>query len=362
MGRFRNWLDVRVGLEELGRKTFTDYRVPKHINLFHTLGSVAFIGYIIQVVSGIFLVFYYIPHAEHAFGSVQNIMNKVPFGWLVRQIHVVGSNMMITAVALHLLTIFIMGNYKRPREMTWIVGGMMFILTLIFGLSGYLLPWSQLSYWATTVVTAIPTAFPVVGDFLTRLLRGGDLVSGVTLTRFFAVHVVVLPPIFLILMAAHFLLIRRIGFSATPFGRSDEEKRPLTEFRRKTHPDGYSYYPYLFMRQLFMVLAYCAVMFLIISLAPNFFLPEEANMPANPLQTPEQIRPEWYMLAPYQLLKLIPNKFLGISVILLIGLAFLLLPFYDVEKEKNIMKRPILNWSFIGLMILWVVLTFWGIR
>lgn len=138
--RIRDWLEVRIGLDELVKSQLTEYRVPKQINIFNTLGSVALAGYLIQVISGIFLMIYYIPHSEHAFRSVQDIMTRVPYGWLFRQIHVVGSNLMITAVTLHMVTIFLMGNYKRPRELTWIGGGIMMVITFIFGLSGYLLP------------------------------------------------------------------------------------------------------------------------------------------------------------------------------------------------------------------------------
>jgi ubiquinol-cytochrome c reductase cytochrome b subunit len=361
-GKIRDWLEVRIGLNELVKTNITEYRVPNNLNLFHTLGAVALVGYLIQIVSGIFLMMYYIPHADHAFMSVQHIMTQVPYGWLFRQMHVVGSNLLITAVILHMVTIFLMGSYKRPREITWVFGGLMLIMTFTFGLSGYLLPWTQLSYWATTVVTSIPTAFPVIGDFITRLLRGGNYVTGTTLTRFFALHVSVLPPLFLIFMAIHLALTKRIGISATPFGRSDEEKRPLTEFKKKTHPEGHSYYPYLFQRQALMVIGYFIVMFSIITFAPTFFFPEEAAVPADSFKTPENIRPEWYFLAPYQILKLIPNKFLGITFQLILLAVFILWPFLDLQKEKNIFKRPVLRGVFIFLLISWVILMWWGRR
>jgi ubiquinol-cytochrome c reductase cytochrome b subunit len=262
-GKFKDWLEVRVGLDDLIKTQLTEYRVPKNINILYTLGFVALAGYIIQVVSGIFLLIYYIPHPEHAFMSVQTIMNRVPYGWLFRQMHVVGSNLMIVAVILHMVTVFLMGNYKRPRELTWVGGGLTLLLTLAFGLSGYLLPWSQLSYWATTVTTSIPTAFPYLGDFITKVLRGGEHVSGTTLGRFFALHVAILPPLFSSLMVLHIFLIKRIGISATPFGITDEEKRPLTRYIKKTYPDGYPFYPYFFRKEMLMVMAYLAVMFFI---------------------------------------------------------------------------------------------------
>ncbi len=362
MQKVKEWLEVRIGLDELVRNQMTEYRVPKNINLFHTLGMVTLVGYSIQVVTGILLMIYYIPHQDYAFRSVQDIMSKVQYGWLFRQLHVVGSNLMIMAASLHMLTVFLMGNYKRPRELTWVFGGLMLVIVLFFGLSGYLLPWSQLSYWATTVVTSVPTAFPVIGNFITRLMRGGEYVSGITLSRFFALHVSILPPLFLMLMAVHIFLIRRIGISATSFGKSDEEKRPLTAFTRKNHLDGYPFYPYMFHGQVLMVIAYLIIMFIFITFFPTFYIPPEANTPADVLKTPELIRPEWYFLAPYEMLKIIPNKFLGIIIqINLLGI-FLFWPFFDAQEEKNVFKRPVLRGVFIFLLIMWLILTFLGRR
>lgn len=358
--RIKDWLEVRIGLDDLVKTQVKEYRVPKNINIFYTLGFVAAAGYLIQVLSGILLLVYYVPHPDHAFRSVQDIMTRVPYGWLFRQMHVMGSNLMIAAVFLHLLTVFIMGNYKRPRELTWVTGGLLLMTAVAFGFSGYLLPWTQLSYWATTVVTSIPTAVPSLGDFVARLLRGGDQVTGATLSRFFAFHVSILPPLFLTFLALHLFLIKRIGISGTPFGLPDEEKRPWTEYHKKSHPDGYAYYPRFFQKDLFMVMVYLAVIFFLITFAPNLFSPEEAVIPADPLRTPASVRPEWYLLAPYQMLKLIPNKFFGIVIQLVLFALFLLWPFFDTEKEKNILKRPVLRGLFLFSFVLWVILMFWG--
>jgi ubiquinol-cytochrome c reductase cytochrome b subunit len=356
----KNWMETRIGLDDLVRSQVTEYRVPKNINIFYTLGFVAAAGYLIQVLSGILLLIYYVPHPDHAFKSVQLIMHKVPYGWLFRQMHVVGSNLMIAAIGLHMLTVFAMGNYKRPRELTWVGGALLLFVTIAFGFSGYLLPWTQLSYWATTVVTSIPTAVPVVGDFVAGILRGGDQVTGATLSRFFSFHVSILPPLFMILVGVHLFLIRRIGISATPFGRQAEEKRPWTEYHKKSQIDGYPYYPRFFQMDMLMVMVYLAVMFAMITFTPNLFFSEEATIPANALKTPVNIRPEWYLLAPYQMLKIIPNKFLGIIIQLALFLVFLLWPFFDTEKEKNIMKRPVLRGLFLFSFILWIILMFWG--
>ncbi len=358
--RVKNWLDVRIGINELIEEQVRAYRVPKNINIFYTLGVVTIAGYLIQVITGILLLIYYIPHPDHAFQSVQEIMNKVPFGWLFRQVHVMGSNLLIGVVFAHMLTVFLMGNYKRPRELTWLVGALLLLVSIAFGFSGYLLPWTQLSYWATTVATAIPTAVPYAGEFVANILRGGETVTGATLSRFFAFHVSVLPPLFLTLLGLHLFLIKRTGISGTPFGMSAEEQRPWTEYHKKSHPDGYAYYPRFFQKDLFMVMMYLAAIFLLITFAPTLFFPEDATIPADPHRTPANIRPEWYLLAPYQLFKIIPNKFLGVIIQAAILALFLFWPFFDTEKEKNIMKRPFLRGIFLVAFALWVVLMFWG--
>lgn len=357
--KIRDWLEIRIGLDNLVRTQVKEFRVPGNINIFYTLGFVALTAYVLQVISGIFLLIYYVPHSEHAFSSVQDIMNKVPYGWLFRQMHVAGSNLMVAVVFLHLFSVFFMGSYKKPREMTWVTGCLMLFTVLFFCLSGYLLPWSQLSYWATTIVTTMPTAFPVIGDFIAWILRGGDYVSGSTLNRFFAIHVALLPPVFLFLMGLHIFLVRRIGLSSPPLGTSSK-KGHWTEYRPETHPEGYPFYPYFVMKELVMVMIYLALMFFIIAFLPTLFLPGDANSPANPFKTPVHIRPEWYFLAPYQMLKLIPNKFLGITAELILIGIFLLWPFFDIKEERNILKRPRLLGVFIFSVTIWVVLTIWG--
>jgi ubiquinol-cytochrome c reductase cytochrome b subunit len=206
----------------------------------------------------------------------------------------------------------------------------------------------------------MPTALPVIGEPIARMLRGGDQVTGTTLSRFFALHVAIMPPLFLALMGLHLFLINRTGISATPFGIADEEKRPLTAYKKKTHPGGYPYYPAFFQKQMYMMLAYFAVMFFIITFLPNLYFSEQANTPADPFKTPPEIRPAWYLLAPYQFLKLIPNKFLGITLQAVLAAIFLAWPFVDTYQEKNVLKRPVLRGVFIAVLALWTVLLFWG--
>ena len=358
--RIKNWLEIRIGLDELIRAHLTEYRVPKNINITYTFGFVALVALFIQIITGFFLLMYYISYSDMAFRSIQDIMTKVPYGWLFRQIHVVGSNLMVVMVLLHTISVFFMGSYKKPRELTWVIGTFMLFTTIAFCLSGYLLPWSQLSYWATTIATTIPTAFPYVGDLISTLMKGSEQVSGITLNRFFAIHVTLLPLVIAMLVGLHLFLVRRIGISSPPFGESGEGERPWTEYRHESHLDGTSFFPDFVLKEMILVMVFLAAMFFFMAFLPTLFLPEEANIPADPFKTPAHIKPEWYLLAPYQMLKIIPNKFLGISLQMIILLIFILWPFLETKEEKNILKRPRLLGFFFVSLILWVVFTIWG--
>lgn len=358
--RIRDWIETRIGLNDLINTGLRDFRVPANLNIFHTLGFVTLTAYAVQLITGVFLLIYYIPHSGHAFGSVNDIMTRVPYGWLFRQMHQVSSNLMTAALLLHLLFIFVGGSYKKPREMTWVTGGVMFLAVLAFCLTGYLLPWNQLGYWATTVVTTMFTTLPYLGEVFAQMLRGGNHVSEITLNRFFALHVALLPLIFITFMIFHLFLIRRTGFSKPPSVQSVIEKSALTGYRREDHPDGYPFYPYFVIKAAFMVCLYFLVMFFILSFFPASLLPEDAITPADPLKTPAMIRPAWYFLAPYQMLKLIPNKALGMTFELLMLSVFLLWPFLDTREERNILKRPLLRWVFIVAFLSWLLLTVWG--
>jgi ubiquinol-cytochrome c reductase cytochrome b subunit len=356
--QLREWLEIRLGLDEIIQSQLTEYRVPKNINLFYTLGMMAFAAFLLQVFTGILLLFYYIPDEKNAFQSIQVIMNQVPYGWLFRLMHTVGSNLMVAVVIIHMGSVFFLGAYKKPRELTWVVGAFLLLTTLGFCLSGYLLPWSQLSFWATTVVTNIPTAFPFIGELVCRLLRGGENVSGTTLNRFFAVHVAFLPLLLVALFGLHAFLVRRIGISAPP---SEAVKpQPWTEFRHDSHPDGLPFYPNFVAKETVMTAVYFVVMFLIIAFVPALFFPADAITPADPLNTPAHIRPEWYFLAPYEMLKLIPNRFLGIALQLILVVVFIFWPFIDQSEEENILKRPRLLALFGLTIVVWVGLTLWG--
>lgn len=208
------WLDVRIGVGELAEKELTGYHLPVTINVWYSLGSVLLFSLALQVVTGILLLVYYVPDADKAFASVTAIMNDVPFGWLIRMCHAVGSNMMVAVLLLHMFSVLFMGSYKRPRELSWLSGFILLNMVMGISLTGYLLPWSQLSFWATTVATNSAGAIPLIGDELVQFLRGGRLVGPYTLGRFFALHVAVIPLGIALLVGVHLFLLKRIGISA----------------------------------------------------------------------------------------------------------------------------------------------------
>lgn len=208
------WLDERLGLEAIYGATL-DRKVPK-VNWWFTLGSASLFLFVMQGITGIFLTMYYVPDPTKAYDSIEYIMNGLAFGWLIRGIHHWGASLMVLVVFLHMLRTFFYGAYKYPRELTWITGVLLLLLTLGMGFTGYLLPWNQRAYWATTVGTAIAGSVPFVGDFILKVLRGGSDLSALTLTRFFSAHIWMLPAALAGLIGVHMYLIIRLGISHVP--------------------------------------------------------------------------------------------------------------------------------------------------
>jgi quinol-cytochrome oxidoreductase complex cytochrome b subunit len=208
------WLDERLGLTEI-YNNILDRKVPK-VNFWFTLGSLSLVLFVIQGITGIFLMIYYVPSPDHAYESVEYIMNGVAFGWLLRGIHHWGASLMVLVVFIHMLRTFFTASYKFPREFTWLTGVILLLSTLGMGFTGYLLPWNQRSYWATTVGTEIAGTVPMIGGLITRVLRGGEDLSAVTLTRFFAVHVWFIPAIIAIVIGVHVFMVIRLGESSIP--------------------------------------------------------------------------------------------------------------------------------------------------
>ncbi len=212
--RIGNWLDERIGWRSVWEAVFIR-KVPK-VNWFYTLGSATLFVAVNQMITGILLTIYYVPTPDQAYDSVQFITTQVPAGWMIRGLHHWGASAMVLLTVVHMLRVILYGAYKYPREVTWFTGVGLLVLVLGFGFTGYLLPWDQKAYWATTVGTRIAEVTPLVGDWILRIMRGGEELTAVTLARFFGVHVWFLPAALLIFLGIHLYLVIRVGISNVP--------------------------------------------------------------------------------------------------------------------------------------------------
>ncbi|HEY6871941.1 MAG TPA: cytochrome bc complex cytochrome b subunit [Geobacteraceae bacterium] len=361
MKKVHDWFEVRLGIDEIAATQLTGYLLPRNINAWYSMGSILLVIFGLQVITGILLLFSYVPDADKAFGSITRIMNEVPFGWLLRTCHAAGSSMMVIVLFCHLLSVLFMGSYKSPRELNWLSGLTLFILVLATSLAGNLLPWSHLSFWATTLVTGSIGTIPYLGDFILEFIRGGKPVGPPTLRHFFALHVALLPTTFVCILAAHLFFLERIGISTPPFGLADTKNPwPRDKFRHADHPDGIPFYPHYLLRDLAAIFVYLAVFFAAVFIAPSLFLPPDAFVPADVAHPPAHIRPPWYILANCQFLKLFPGTFTGLMA-QGTALTFLaLLPFLDRGKEKHPLKRPLFLVCSVGGIMLYIALMIWG--
>ncbi len=326
-GRVRDWLDERFGWEEL-IAPLRHKTVPIHrFSYWYFFGGMTLFLFILQVLTGILLLLYYRPGSAEAFESVQYIMTRVQFGWLVRSIHSWGANLMILMVFVHMFSVLFLKSYRKPRELTWMTGVVLLLLVLGFGFSGYLLPWNTLAFFATAVGTNVVAQVPVIGQWIKIFLRGGDQVTGATLTRFFGFHVAVLPGLVTIFLALHLALVQRFGMSLPP---SVEAEWAVAPAKRHELP----FFPNFLLRELMAWYVALGILGALAALAP-WGLGTKADPFAS---APAGIRPEWYFLFMFQTLKWIPATLLGIPGEVLGVLAFglagvllLFLPFIDRE-------------------------------
>jgi quinol-cytochrome oxidoreductase complex cytochrome b subunit len=305
-------------------------RLPPHTGWPHVFGSLSLMLFLNQVITGILLLLYYRPTPEEAYKSIQFLHSEVNFGWLFRQLHAWGATFMIITVTLHMVRTFFMGAYKKPRELTWVVGVIIFLMTITFGFSGYLLPWNQLSYWATTVGTEIARSIPWVGEMLHRVMLGGMNVGRETLSRFFTLHAVVLPWIMVFLVGLHLVLMRAQNLATMD---------PVGEEKHYPPESGVPFWPVHLAKEGCVALI---VLGLLVTL--SVISPWEIGEPTNPLETPAGIKPEWYFLPSYQLLKYFTGqwgKIVGIFVSMVPFLLLFLWPFLDRSKPRHPRKRPI---------------------
>ncbi len=333
----RDWVDARFPLLQLWNDHLARYYAPKNFNFWYFFGSLALFVLLIQIVTGIWLTMNYKPSAENAFASVEYIMRDVEWGWWIRYMHSTGASAFFIVVYLHMYRAMLYGSYKRPRELLWIIGMLIYFTLMGEAFFGYLLPWGQMSYWGAQVIISLFGALPLVGDELALWIRGDFVVSDVTLNRFFSLHVIAFPLVLCGLVGAHLIALHEVG-SNNPDGieikdHKDADGVPL---------DGIPFHPYYTVKDIVGV-----VVFLIIFCAVVFFQPEmggyflEANnfIPADPLKTPEHIAPVWYFTPFYAILRAVPSQFGGVVAMGAATLLFFFLPWLDRSPVKSIRYR-----------------------
>ncbi len=348
------WLDERLDLSGL-RAFVADKTVPVHRHsVWYYMGGITLFLFGVQVATGILLLLYYRPSASEAYESVQFIVSHVEFGWLIRNLHAWSANLLILMTFVHLFSTFFLRAYRKPRELTWITGVLLLFVMLGFGFSGYLLPWNELAFFATKVGTGIAGVVPFAGDFLVRFLRGGDEVTGATLSRFYGLHVAILPAITTVLLGTHLLLIQRQGMSVPP---SVERRQKAGE---KVPQEAF--FPNYVLQDVMWWYVALAVL-----AALALFLPWELGRKADAFApVPAGIRPEWYFVAMFQTLKMIPSHVLGIEGEMLAVLGFslaagllLVMPFLDRHAADGRPSRLITIAGILAVVYL-IVFTIYG--
>jgi len=305
-----HWLDQRLPVTETWRRHFTEYHVPRNLNFWYVFGSLALLVLVIQYVSGLFLTMHYKPDAQQAFHSVDRIMRDVRWGWLLRYVHSTGASLFFVVLYLHIFRGLIYGSYRQPRELVWLVGCFTFLCMMAEAFFGYLLPWGQMSYWGAQVIVNLFSAIPGVGADLALWIRGDNVISDITLNRFFALHVVALPLILLAVVVLHMRTLRHVG-SSNPDG-IDIVELPTVDGLSPDHPDTLPFHPYFVVKDILAAGIFLTLFAAIVFFAPTmggFFLEPDNFIPANPLVTPNEISPVWYFMPFYSLLRAATSDF-----------------------------------------------------
>ncbi len=337
LSALNDWVNARFPLKKMWDEHAAQYYAPKNFNVWYVFGVLSMVVLVIQLLTGLFLTMNYKPSSAEAFASVEYIMRDVEWGWLIRYMHSTGASAFFIVVYLHMFRAMLYGSYRKPRELVWIIGMLIYLALMAEAFFGYLLPWGQMSYWGAQVIVSLFGAIPGIGESLVEWIRGDFYISDITLNRFFALHVIALPLVLLGLVVAHILALHEVG-SNNPDGveiknTKGPDGKPL---------DGIPFHPYYTVKDLVAI-----VIFLIAFASVMFFAPEmggyfleHANFePANALKTPEHIAPVWYFTPFYAILRAVPDKLMGV---ILMGLAiglFFLLPWLDRSPVKSIRYR-----------------------
>ncbi len=360
MSKFMDWIDARFPATKMWEDHLSKYYAPKNFNFLYFFGSLALLVLVNQIVTGVWLTMSFTPSAEEAFASVEYIMRDVEYGWILRYLHSTGASAFFIVVYLHMFRGLLYGSYQKPRELVWLFGMLIYLALMAEAFMGYLLPWGQMSYWGAQVIISLFGAIPVIGGDLTQWIRGDYLISGITLNRFFALHVVALPIVILGLVVLHILALHEVG-SNNPDGvdikkKKDENGIPL---------DGIPFHPYYTVKDIVGVVVFlfvfCAVVFFFPEMG-GYFLEKPNFEQANAFKTPEHIAPVWYFTPFYAILRAVPDKLMGVIAMGAAIAVLFVLPWLDRSPVRSMRYKGWISKLFLLVFcIAFVILGILGV-
>ncbi len=358
------WIDDRFPLSSFIKNHLTQYYAPKNFNFWYFFGALALFVFVMQILTGIFLTMHYKPDASMAFESVEYIMRDVSFGWLIRYMHSTGASLFFVVIYLHMFRGLMYGSYKKPRELLWLFGVLIFLLLMAEAFFGYLLPWGQMSYWGAQVIVNLFATIPFIGPDLAEWVRGDYLISDATLNRFFAFHVIALPLALAGLIFLHLVALHEVG-SNNPDGIEIKQSK---DKKTGIPLDGIPFHPYYTVKDIMGLTVFLLVFAFIIFFAPEmngYFLEANNFIPADPLVTPPHIAPVWYFTPFYSILRAVPpilnSQFPGVAAMGLAVLIFFFVPWLDKSNVKSIRYKGALYKKWLTAFVLsFIVLGYLG--
>ena len=365
---FLGWIDKRFPATKVWNEHLAQYYAPKNFNFWYFFGSLAILVLVLQILTGIWLAMSYKPSAAEAFASVEYIMRDVNWGWLIRYLHSTGASAFFIVIYLHMFRALLYGSYRKPRELLWIIGVVIYLAMMATAFFGYLLPWGQMSYWGAQVIVNLFAAVPGIGEDLSVWVRGDYVISDVTLNRFFAFHFL-LPFVLAALVFVHIVALHKVG-SNNPDGIEIKYGAKGNRWDPKAPADGIPFHPYYTVKDIVGVVAFLAIFLAIVFFWPSFgglFLEGPNFQPADPLKTPEHIAPVWYFTPFYAMLRAVPpmfgSQFPGVVVMFAAILIMFFLPWLDRSPVKSVRyKGPIFKVALAIFAVSFVVLAYLGLQ
>ena len=346
---FSKWLDKRLPLMRFADENLLSFPTPKNLNYFYTFGFILTMCLVTQIITGIVLAMHYVPNTSFAFDSIEHIMRDVNYGWLIRYMHSNGASMFFLAVFIHMFRGLYYGSYKEPREIIWILGVVIFLLMIITGFMGYVLPWGQMSFWGATVITNLVATIPVIGEPVLTLLLGGYSVDNPTLNRFFSLHYL-LPFVIFGVVILHIWALHVTG-NNNPTGIEVKDSK-----------DTISFHPYYTVKDLFAYVVFLLMFCYFIFYNPNILGHPDNYIEADPMLTPAHIVPEWYLLPFYAILRAVPDKLMGVLLMFGSIIVLFFLPWLDTMKVKSARYRPLYKIFFLLFVIFCLLLGYLGAK